>query len=203
MQRSRIGNGSTPSRENADYWFEGHYPWLNSSVVNLETVTEAEQFVTDTALRECHLPRVLPPAILVGITGEGKTRGMATTLLVEATINQHLAYIKPKPDRSDVYYLRRVVDVAYGFLRDESDGGGSTKGAITCEQLNNLAIPLPPMSEQREIVRVLETHNSLIAGLIAKCETAVASLASYRSALITAAVTGQIDVRNYRAEVSA
>ena len=80
-----IGNGSTPHRDNAEYWEDGSYPWLNSSVVNQVRVTEAEQFVTETALAQCHLPRICPPAVLVGITGEGKTRGMATTLCIEAT----------------------------------------------------------------------------------------------------------------------
>ena len=92
---ARIGNGSTPSREIPEYWTGGSYPWLNSSVVNLASVSEAEQFVTERALKECHLPIITPPAVLVGITGQGRTRGMATVLLVEATINQHVAYLKP------------------------------------------------------------------------------------------------------------
>ena len=36
---ARIGNGSTPSREDSAYWKGGDYPWLNSSVVNQEVVT--------------------------------------------------------------------------------------------------------------------------------------------------------------------
>ena len=75
-----IGNGSTPSRENPEYWGDEGYPWLNSSVVNLDEVLEPVEFVTAAALRECHLPKIQPPAVLVGITGQGKTRGMATTL---------------------------------------------------------------------------------------------------------------------------
>ena len=65
---ARIGNGSTPSRDNPEYW-DGEYPWLNSSAVNQETITRAEEFVTPLALRECHLPKITPPAVLVGITG--------------------------------------------------------------------------------------------------------------------------------------
>ncbi len=53
-----IGNGSTPSRENPAYWIDGTVPWLNSGHVNSEEITEADQFVTELALRECHLPRV-------------------------------------------------------------------------------------------------------------------------------------------------
>src|SRR5262249_36238048 len=85
-----VGNGSTPSRDNAEYWTEGLIPWLNSSVVNQEEVTEADQFITETAFRECHLPLVKSGSVLVGITGQGKTRGQAVVLSFEATINQHL-----------------------------------------------------------------------------------------------------------------
>jgi type I restriction enzyme S subunit len=100
-----VGNGSTPSIENADYWDDKGYPWLNSSVVNVTPVMNASRFVTETALRECHLPKVQPPAVLVGITGQGKTRGMASLLGIEATINQHLAYIKPRTRELDTVPL--------------------------------------------------------------------------------------------------
>jgi type I restriction enzyme S subunit len=193
---ARIGNGSTPSRENPLYWDDGYYPWLNSSVVNQEAVTMADQFVTADALRECHLPIVQPPAVLIGITGEGKTRGMATTLLFEATINQHLAYVKPDPTLVKVNFLRRVFDNAYPYLRSESDGGGSTKGAITCEQIAELSVPVPPVNEQEAIAAHLEVQTQRIDRLAVKLEGAVESLTEYRTALIAAATTGKIDVRS-------
>ena len=191
----RVGNGSTPSRENSLYWDEGDYPWLNSSVVNQEAVTMADQFVTAEALAECHLPIVQPPAVLIGITGEGKTRGMATTLLFEATINQHLAYLKPDPSEAVVGFVRRVFDMAYPYLRSESDGGGSTKGAITCEQITELSIPVPPIAEQETIATYLGAETLRIDRLVEKVESAIDRLTEYRTALITAATTGQTDVR--------
>ena len=192
---ARVGNGSTPSRENSEYWADGSYPWLNSSVANLEEVFEPSDTVTEAALQECHLPRITPPAVLVGITGEGRTRGMATTLRMEATINQHLAYVKPSEERCNVDYLRRVLDRAYLYLRNESEGGGSTKGAITCGQIANVQIPMPPLPEQRAIADYLDRETARIDELVAKVEEAIERLREYRSALITAAVTGRIDVR--------
>ena len=192
---ARIGNGSTPSRDNPNYWEEGDYPWLNSSVVNQETITEAEEFVTPLALRECHLPKIAPPAVLIGITGQGRTRGMASTLMFEATINQHVAYLKPDASRAEVGFLRRVFDMAYLFLRSESDGAGSTKGAITCEQIANLKIPIPPLPEQLAIAAYLDLETAKLDALVGKVAAAVERLQEYRSALITAAVTGKIDVR--------
>lgn len=192
---ARIGNGSTPSRDNPLYWEDGDYPWLNSSVVNQEAISGADEFVTALALRECHLPKISPPAVLIGITGQGRTRGMASTLLFEATINQHVAYLKPYSDRADTGFLRRVFDMAYQFLRSESDGGGSTKGAITCEQIANLKIPVPDLPEQAAIAAYVDAETAKLDALVAKVEEAVERLQEYRTALITAAVTGKIDVR--------
>tara|TARA_Y100000296_G_scaffold50317_1_gene57652 strand:- start:410 stop:802 length:393 start_codon:yes stop_codon:yes gene_type:complete len=121
---------------------------------------------------------------------------MATTLMMEATINQHLAYAKPNDVRLDVRYLRRVFDRAYAYLRNESDGGGSTKGAITCDQIANLKIPLPPVEEQKDIAEAIDNTLGRINQLGGKVERAIERLLEYRSSLITHAITGQIDVRH-------
>lgn len=194
---AKVGNGSTPSRDNPDYWFDGDFPWLNSSVVNREVVDSADQFVTGVALKECHLPIIEPPAVLVGITGQGKTRGMSSKLTFRATINQHLVYVKPYGDSINVDYLHHIFERAYAYLRNESDAGGSTKGAITCSQIENLAIPLPPLAEQEQIVRFVDGDYSRISRLQKKVKAALQRLQEYRAALITNAVTGKIDVRDF------
>jgi type I restriction enzyme S subunit len=187
-----VGNGSTPSVENAEYWDDEGYPWLNSSVVKESLVTSASRFVTDTALRECHLPKVHPPAVVIGITGQGKTRGMAALLGIEATINQHLAFIKPRTEALHTNYLRQILGHAYGFLRSDSDGAGSTKGAITCEQLANMKISVPPVGDQLEICSRIERSLEVSEPLRSEILRSRNLLTERRAALITAAVTGQI-----------
>ncbi|KZY38410.1 hypothetical protein A3754_09335 [Alcanivorax sp. HI0083] len=189
-----VGNGSTPSRKNADYWANGSFPWLNSGVVNKASVSASDQFVTQLALDDCHLPIINPPAVLIGITGQGKTRGMATKLEIEATINQHLVFVKPSPSTCDVDYLHSLFEIAYLYLRNESDGGGSTKGAITCGQIENLSIPLPPISEQLTITQELQADQNKLIDVATKVGKVIKRLQEYRSALITNAVTGQIKV---------
>jgi type I restriction enzyme S subunit len=193
-----VGNGSTPSVENAEYWDDEGYPWLNSSVVNGSLVTSASRFVTDTALRECHLPKVHPPAVLVGITGQGKTRGMAALLGIEATINQHLAFIKPRTKALHTKYLRYILGHAYAFLRSDSDGAGTTKGAITCEQLANMKIPMPPVREQLGICSSIENSLEVSEPLRSEILRSLNLLTERRAALITAAVTGQIPLEALR-----
>lgn len=192
---ARIGNGSTPRRDTTTYWNGGDFPWLNSSKVNESRVTHAEQFVTDAALRECHLPIVAPGSILVGLTGQGKTRGMATILDIEATVNQHVAYVTPDRSRWLPDYLLWSLRAAYGELRRLSEENGSTKGGLTCEALKQFRLAVPPLDEQGRVVRYLDEQTEKIDALIAETEEFIELSQERRSALITAAVTGQIDVR--------
>ena len=147
-----VGNGSTPRRGNAAYWTAGTIPWLNSSVVNKYEATKADQFVTNLARRECHLPLVPSGSVLVAITGQGKTRGQAVVLSFDATINQHLAYISPDHSRLNPWFLRWTLLSAYDFLRCISDDAGGTKGALTCEDVANIRVPVPRIDEQCAIV---------------------------------------------------
>lgn len=189
-----VGNGSTPNRGRQEYWEDGDVPWLNSSVVNRAEVTSAEQFVTRLAVRECHLPIVKRGAVLVAITGQGKTRGRAAVLSTDATVNQHIAYISSGWSRLSPWYLKWTLAAAYDYLRSISDDVGGTKGALTCEELANLRVPVPPAAEQREIVRSIAARTRAIDDLAAEAEHTVALLRERRSALIAAAVTGRIDL---------
>jgi len=58
-----------------------------------------------------------------------------------------------------------------------------------------LWLPIPPMDEQAQITRILDRETAKIDALIAKVQEAIERLKEYRTALISAAVTGKIDVR--------
>lgn len=198
---SRIGNGSTPSRSNSAYWTDGHYPWLNSAYANQESVTKANQFVTNTALRECHLPVVQPGSVLVAITGQGKTRGKATVLRMEATINQHLAFITPKGEVVSADYLRLALHGAYSQLRSISDDSGSTKGALTCADLKHFRLALPPPFEQKQILVAVDSETFVCSAAIDQASREISLLREYRTRLIEDVVTGKLDVREATAKL--
>jgi type I restriction enzyme S subunit len=151
---AKVGNGSTPKRDNEGYWQGGTIPWLNSAKIHERFITEADQFVTDLAVKECHLPRVKPGSLLIAITGQGKTLGNSAMVSFETCINQHLAYahfISPKMVPEFVLWFMQT---RYEHLRSISQAGGSTKGALTCGYLKTYPIPVPSLDEQREIAGV-------------------------------------------------
>jgi len=164
----RIGNGSTPKRGHTAYWDGGHYPWLTSAKVYDREIYLADQFVTQTALEECHLPRVRPGSVLVAITGQGKTLGHCAVLRIEATVNQHIAYVSIEDqDAAKPSFVRGFLETQYEFLRQVGSGGGSTKGALTCSFLRAMKMPMPAddsngREEQGEIVEILDAIDKKI-----------------------------------------
>src|SRR3546814_14344577 len=118
-------------------------PWLTSAKVHEGIISSADQFVSQIAVKECHLPVVPAGSLLIAITGQGKTLGNSALVEFDTTINQHLAYVRF--DRNDV-----VPGYVYLFMRSRSEdlqsvglAGGSTKAALTCAFLRYYPLPLP------------------------------------------------------------
>ncbi|HHG3202123.1 TPA: restriction endonuclease subunit S [Vibrio parahaemolyticus] len=196
---ARVGNGATPSRENQSFWNGGTVGWLNSSKVNDVIITEAEQFITPLALAQTSVQPVKANDLVIAITGEGQTRGRVAICQLEATINQHLASIRIYDDCLHHEFLFLWLSANYERIRFESTGAGSTKGAITCGDIKSYPIVIAPLSEQTEIINHIKLQNQHFSNLIAKAENQVQLLKERRTALISAAVTGKIDVRNWQA----
>lgn len=116
-----------------------------------------------------------------------------------ANLTQDAARISPRDDICPRWLLHCVRTRSFfGML--EAGATGATIRGINIRDLKRSLLPLPPLSEQVAIAKaadhILEQHDELIAML----KSGLQKLNTYRSALISAAVTGQIDVRHYREE---
>jgi type I restriction enzyme S subunit len=104
------------------------------------------------------------------------------------------ALIRPHPDRLHPWFLA----VAYRTRRNRDALGlasvGSTMDNVNADIIGALRIPVPPLATQCTIVQDLNEQTAKIDTLIAKTERFIKLSKERRTALITAAVTGQIDV---------
>jgi len=82
----------------------------------------------------------------------------------------------------------------YQFERDATGASASMKN-IGQDTIKALLLPRPSITEQREIVRILNARDQRQRQVISKIEASIDRLREYRTALISAAVTGKIDVR--------
>ena len=72
---------------------------------------------------------------------------------------------------------------------------GVSYPAVNASEIGSLPIPIPTDVEQKAIANFLDQETAMIDGMVSKVETAIKRLQEYRIALITAAVTGKVDVR--------
>lgn len=144
--------GGTPSTLVASYW-GGSIPWMNSGELNLKRVEEVEGRITDEGLRNSSTKMIPKKCVLIGLAGQGKTRGTVAMNFAELCTNQSIAAIFP----SSAYiseYLYYNLDARYDELRELSTGDGG-RGGLNLTIIKHITIPLPSLSEQTEISNVL------------------------------------------------
>lgn len=196
----RIGNGSTPKRDNEAFWSGGKIPWLNSGKIHEGVIEAADQFVTDFAVSECHLPMVRAGSILVAITGQGKTLGNVAKVNFDTTVNQHLAYLQFSDQQVEADFVRYFLASRYDALRAIGSAGGSTKGAITCADLKQFMVPQPPtLAEQHEIATALQSIDRKLAHHERKRDT----LQELFKTLLHELMTGRIRVHELDIDITA
>ena len=96
---------------------------------------------------------------------------------------------------SDATFLGYAADCSTSTYQKAYMGRGVTVMHIYGQELKRLLLPLPPIAEQRAIGAFLDRETECIDSLAAKMRLLIERLSEYRTALITAAVTGKIDVR--------
>lgn len=144
--------GGTPSTGVSEYW-GGSIRWMNSGEIHLKRVQEVEGRITEAGLHSSSTKLIPPKCVLVGLAGQGRTRGTVAMNLVELCTNQSIAAIFPSFEFvSD--YLYYNLDFRYEELREMSTGGGG-RGGLNLTIIKAIPIPLPSLEEQTAIASAL------------------------------------------------
>lgn len=186
-----VSNGTTPSREKADYWEAGTVPWVSSAEVNQGIVTTPTDYVTIRATIDCGMRTIRQGSVLIGLIGQGRTRGMSALLQFDACINQNVAAIEPN-EKASAEYVRHYLQHAYEPIRQLGRGG--QQDALNNELVRSIIMPLPAIEEQRAIAAHLDRETAKIDRLISETEETITLMQERRSALISSVVTGKLQV---------
>lgn len=100
-------------------------------------------------------------------------------------------------------FIKLSFESRYLQAQIEASSKGATFAEITLDALRRLVFAVPPISEQAEIASRVNALVNQFEGLISDSQRSAALLQERRSALISAAVTGQIDVRGLVPEANA
>jgi len=115
-----------------------------------------------------------------------------------AYVSQHVAlarFLKKKLLPDWVAYVT-LSDVGKNYL--SAQGYGGTKIQLSLEDVAELLTTVPPLEEQAALTAFLDFETARIDALVEEAEAVIGLLQERRSALISAAVTGKIDVRNWQ-----
>lgn len=191
----RFTSGGTPPTETAEYW-EGDLPWASPKDMKCFHLSDTIDHVSELALKETSTTEVHPETmLLVARSGILKHSIPVAITTRRMTINQDIKGVTPLRKDASVYYYAWFIEGHQSALLTEWRKEGATVESLELERVKNCALPFPPLTEQIAISAYLDEETAKLDALAGKVEDAVERLQEYRTALITAAVTGKIDVR--------
>ena len=188
-------SGATPPKENIAYW-DGEIPWVTPKDMKRRVIATSEVLITQRALDETGIKLVRPQVVLVVVRGMILAHSFPVAVTtVPVTVNQDMKALRLTDDVDPSYFAWSLDGLALGIIATVVDEAAHGTRVIRMDQWRNLVCPVPPYPEQCAIAEFLDRETAKIDALIAKIRQAIDHLKEYRTALISAAVTGKIDVR--------
>jgi type I restriction enzyme, S subunit len=155
--------GGTPSTLIPKYW-GGDIKWMNSGELNNKKIYDVEGRITDLGFSNSSTRLVPEKCILVGLAGQGKTRGTVAINLVPLCINQSIGAILPN-ESFVPEFLYYNFDSRYEEIRSMSTGV-SGRGALNLGIIKKIPVNMPPtIEEQSAIASVLSDMDTEIEEL--------------------------------------
>lgn len=113
-------------------------------------------------------------------------------------LNQNTVIFRSQSNKIDQKFLYYVLlSKGYRSYLDLYAHGTANQASLSIVDMLAFSIPLPPKKEQMDIVIHIEEKSSLILQLIEKQKELIVKLKNYRTSIISHAVTGKIDVREF------
>ena len=190
-QLATIGTGSTPLTSKTEYYQDGAVPWVTSSALNDPVVSSPGSYVTQQAVEEYRLSLYPIRTLLIAMYGEGKTRGKCSELMFPSTINQAIAAVTMEDSADDCRaYSKVFLHGNYEETRRLSSGG--VQPNLNLGLIKGLAMPLPPLGEQRRIVAEVERRLSVVQQAEAAVEANLARTEGLRQSILKQAFSGKL-----------
>lgn len=192
---AKLRSGHTPSRKNPEYWENCTIPWFGLADVwqirdgQLEYVHATTEKISEIGMANS-AARLLPKGTV--ILSRTASVGFSAILGVGmATTQDFVNWIcGPLLQPEYLLYVFRAMELEFRRLTM-----GSTHQTIYMPDVGGFSTPVPPVPEQRQIVAFIRERTATMDILTARIRQAIDNLREFRIALISAAVTGKIDVR--------
>ena len=191
--KKRIQTGGTPPTADQSYYEDGTVPWFGpgSFDENL-TLSEPIKWLNESAVKE-GVARVFAAGATMIVT-IGATLGKVSSLVEDGSCNQQITVIEFDPRRVCARFATYQIKRLEHALR--AIAPSATLPILGLGEVADIDMVIPPLADQVAIVAHLDTELAKFDTLSTEAQRAIELLQERRTALISAAVTGQIDVRN-------
>lgn len=186
---THIGSGTTPSSGREDYYSEDGFYFLQTGDLNDGYIKDTSRKITEKALKEVGL-KVYPKGSLV-IAMYGATIGKLGILDIDTAVNQACCVL-PETPSMDTRYAFYLFSAAKNDLIQQSKGGGQPN--ISQDTIRNERIIVPPLKEQIEIAKFIDSVCIPINTAISNANLLIERLQERKQIIINEVVTGKTKV---------
>ncbi len=181
--------GATPSRKIQDYW-GGDIHWVSSGEVAFCRIRQTKETITEFGYANSSTDIHPIGTVMLGMIGEGKTRGQAAILDIEATHNQNTAAIRVSETDCSPECLFHYLFMQYEMTR--RIGSGNNQKALNKERVSEMRFPLSPIAEQRKIIEIIDEKLSEVDQLEQTIIAALQQAEALRLSILKKAFSGQL-----------
>jgi len=195
-------SGSTPSIERQDFW-DGDIPWVSAKDMKTDFISDTADHVSTLALHEWGMSLIQPPAVLLVVRGMILAHSLPVAVSqVALTINQDMKALQVRPGCSTEFLMRWFQGVKHGVAALIEPSAHGTR-CLRSDLLKRVRCFLPERGEQDQICRYIASETAKLQDVARATGAVIETLREYRAALITAAVTGQLDLRKHEKQIEA
>ncbi|MGM8872577.1 restriction endonuclease subunit S [Psychrobacter sp. 2Y5] len=197
-----FSGGGTPTKDNLSYWTGGTIPWVSPKDMKSFWIDKTQDYITESAVKESSTKLIKAGALLMVVRSGILQRTIPIAInTVDVTMNQDMRALQFNERMTSEYAANYIVGNVDKLLFAWSKEGATVE-SIEQEYLSNSLFPVPSIAEQNEIVDEINEQMKIFDNLVLKAQKAIQLMQERRTALISAAVTGKIDVRDWQAPKS-
>jgi len=187
---TNASSGGTPSTLVPSFW-NGDINWMSSGELNHKKIYKVSGRITNEGLNNSATKIIPKKCVLIGLAGQGKTRGTAAINYIDLCTNQSIAAIYPcKTVSSEFLYFN--LDGRYDELRSLSTGD-SGRGGLNLTIIKNIDVWMPRKYEhQKQVANILTNIDDEITAL----ETKLTKAKKIKQGMMQNLLTGKIRLIN-------
>ncbi|PKR79551.1 hypothetical protein CW751_14470 [Brumimicrobium salinarum] len=192
----KIGSGVTPRGGASVYQDEGIIFLRSQNIYDQGLRIDDVSRISNEIHEKMSGSKVMKDDVLLNITGASIGRSSIFNLDEEANVNQHVCIIRPN-EKVVPEYLHFLMQSEVGKLQVKLGTTGGNREGLNFEAIKKFRLPIPKRKEQYEILNSVSTKLNDLHLINSKLINQIQLLKNYRQSIISEAVTGKIDVREW------